>query len=155
MVPAVKPHTAGALQIRLLATHLELESLANQTDDVNEVGVLVQADLGRPIAPVPLAADVPGKAPLVAERLDWDVETQPQPSFLRNDVDEVGLGLESDVELEELLSDAWVQGQNLGTELLKQRSPRLPEQIWVVFDGEVRLCPLSFELRDGFSWQLR
>lgn len=51
MVPAVKPHTAGALQIRLFATHLELESLANQTDDVNEVGVLVQADLGRPIAP--------------------------------------------------------------------------------------------------------
>ncbi len=86
----------------------------------------MQADLGRAIAPVPLAADVPGMAPLVAERLDCDVEAQSQPSLLWNDADEVGLGFESDVVLEELLSDPWVQGQNLRTELLEQGSARLP-----------------------------
>lgn len=108
-----------------------------------------------PLPQYPLAADVPGEASLVAERLQRDVEGQSHPSPLRDDIHEVGFGLEGDVELEELTGDLWVQGQNLSAELLEQRPPRRGQAMGMILDGEVCLRALVLKFCEDLGRQLR
>src|SRR5690625_1069792 len=61
---------------RLVATHLELVGLTNETHNVREVGVFIQTYLGQSVAPPALAADVNGYRPIVVERLEGGIENQ-------------------------------------------------------------------------------
>lgn len=73
---AARNACAVSVAHRLFLAHLELERLSGESDNVAKVGILVEADLGRAVAPVAFVADVPSNIPLVVQRFDRDIEAE-------------------------------------------------------------------------------
>src|SRR5690625_4876321 len=137
-------------RFRLLGD-LVLVGLADQPHDLREDGPLFHVDLYVAVAPLATAGHVPGQTTGVMEDLERHVQGQEQPFLLRDDIDEVGLGLVCDVRLQEGLGDPFLQPENLVPELFEQPRRHRTVQVRVVVPG-TSLCGVSLV---GFRQVLR
>src|SRR5262249_36982953 len=103
-------------------------------------------------APPPESPDVPAHTPRVADLREGQAQAQSQPLRLGNNIDEVGLRLVGDVQLQELLGDAGVECEDLLAELIKDRPQRARGEVRVVVDRvhrRGRLRPVALEYPGG------
>lgn len=87
-------------------------SFQRLTDQPNGIGNLLQAcntELHLAMAPAADAGHVLGDAPGVVQFREGPIEAEAQPLGLGNDVDDVGLSLVGDGELEDLLAHVGIQ----------------------------------------------
>ena len=114
---------------------MSIQRLADQTEGVGNLFQGGDTNLYLAIAPTADAGHVLGLAPGIVQFGKGHVEAEPQPLGLGDDVDEVGLGLVGDVELEHLLSDVGIERPDPGIQPIEDRPDLGVGQLGVISKG--------------------